>query len=134
MKIQDLIEFTKFTHSFQQIKRVIYANGEDRNENDAEHSYQLAMACWLVVETKKLKLDLNKIVKYALVHDLVEIYAGDTYFYSTDKNMQEKKLPILNIYLDKGRAGKEIRSHTKWQEPKMIKLHYHLLFSKNRKN
>ena len=151
MFLTELLSFLKFTHSFQQIKRVIYTNGEDRNENDSEHSYQLAMICWFIIQTKELKLDTDKIIKYALVHDLVEIYAGDTYFYSTDKNLQnskqarektaferikkefpklkeihkaikgyealkdeesklvyamDKMIPVLNIYLDKGRSWK----------------------------
>ncbi len=91
MILNELFSFLEFTHKFQQIQRVIFATGENRNENDAEHSYQLAMACWFVVQTKKLELDINKIIKYALVHDLVEIYAGDTYFYSADQNLQSSK-------------------------------------------
>jgi putative hydrolase of HD superfamily len=47
-------------------------------ENDAEHSFQLAMICWQLAETKNLKLNKTKILQYALVHDLVEVYAGDT--------------------------------------------------------
>ena len=48
-----------------------------RFENDSEHSYNLAMAAWLIIAKDKLPLDTNLVIKYALVHDLVEVYAGD---------------------------------------------------------
>lgn len=91
--LDSFLAFVSFTHQFQQIKRTIYATGEDRNENDAEHSFQLALVGWYLVETEKFSLDINKVIKYALVHDLVEIYAGDTYFYATveAKSSKEQK-------------------------------------------
>ena len=72
-------------------------NGEDRYENDTEHSYQLAMLALYIVNSQKLDLNHELILKYALIHDLVEVYAGDTYIYSTDtkeinsKEEREKK-------------------------------------------
>jgi putative hydrolase of HD superfamily len=62
----------------------MYVKGEDRQENDAEHSYQVAMLAWYLVESKKLPLDSSLVVKYALVHDLVEAYAGDTYIFDEE--------------------------------------------------
>src|SRR3990167_6828 len=47
-------------------------------ENDAEHSYQLALVCWSTNEQYHLGLNNELILKFALVHDLVELYAGDT--------------------------------------------------------
>lgn len=44
----------------------------DRHENVAEHSYTVAMFCWRLFEIVKPPLDLSKILKYALVHDLLE--------------------------------------------------------------
>jgi 5'-deoxynucleotidase YfbR-like HD superfamily hydrolase len=52
--------------------------GERRIENDAEHSWSLAfVACALAPEVDP-KLDLGRICQFAIVHDLVEVYAGDT--------------------------------------------------------
>lgn len=82
--LDDIIKFLKITHQFQQIQRVLFATGEDRNENDAEHSFQLAMLAWYLVDSRKLDFDHALILRYALIHDLVEIYAGDTYIYSND--------------------------------------------------
>jgi len=88
-KLDELIEFVKFTHKFQQVKRVVYATGENRLENDAEHCFQIAMVGWYLIEKEKLKLDLNKVIKYALVHDLVEVYAGDISAF--DNNSRKNK-------------------------------------------
>lgn len=90
-KIRETIDFIRFTIDFQKVKRDIYAAGEDRMENDAEHSFQLAMACWFFNATEKLGLNEEKILKYALIHDLVEVYAGDTPAFTQDKNLSNSK-------------------------------------------
>lgn len=72
------IEFTRLLERFQKVRRVAYVSGEDRMENDVEHSYKLAMMAWYLVEREQLPLDTSLVVKYAMVHDLVEAYAGDT--------------------------------------------------------
>jgi putative hydrolases of HD superfamily len=84
MNLSGILKFTKLTHSFQQIERAIYATGENRKENDAEHSYQLAMVGWYIASSMNLKLDRDKVIKYGLLHDLVEVYAGDTQAFDKD--------------------------------------------------
>ncbi len=64
---------------------------EKRDENDAEDSFQLAIVAWYIISTHDLKLDINKILKYALVHDLVEVYAGDTPIHQATKEMHDNK-------------------------------------------
>jgi len=91
MSLDKILRFVEFTHKFQQVKRVIYANGEDRNENDAEHSYQLALVGWYLIDVKSLDLDIEKVFKYAIAHDLVEVYAGDTYFHTEDQKLRDSK-------------------------------------------
>lgn len=89
--MEKLLNFLDLLHQFQRVQRTIFANGEDRLENDAEHSYQLAMLGWYIIESGKLSYDVDKVVRYALVHDLVETYAGDTYFYTKDGKKRESK-------------------------------------------
>ena len=91
MEIDSLLNFIKLTHSFQQTKRSIYATGEDRMENDAEHSYQLALVAWYIISAKKLDLDIDLVIKYAIAHDLVEVYAGDTPNFGHGVEMKEDK-------------------------------------------
>lgn len=57
---------------------------EQRFENAAEHSWHLAMACWTVADYFAIKVNQEKLLKMALVHDLGEIEAGDTFLF--DKN------------------------------------------------
>lgn len=90
-KLEQLIDFVEFTHEFQEVIRVARAPHRERFENDAEHSYQLAMVAWFLIEQEKLKLDKEVCFMYALAHDLVEVYAGDTYAYSTKKVSSKKK-------------------------------------------
>ena len=74
------------------VKRTIYATWEDRMENDAEHSFQLAMSAWYLIDSMKLNLDISKILKYSLAHDLVETYAWDVFFYTSNtKELEEKE-------------------------------------------
>jgi putative hydrolase of HD superfamily len=91
LSINNLLQFVDFTHKFQQLRRQIFATGEERNENDAEHSFQLALCGWYIVCAKGLNWSLELIMKYALAHDLVEVYAGDTYFHTTDKSLRDTK-------------------------------------------
>jgi putative hydrolase of HD superfamily len=44
------------------------------------------MLAWYIVDSRKLSLDMNLVIQYALIHDLVEAYAGDTYIFAEDKN------------------------------------------------
>jgi putative hydrolases of HD superfamily len=90
-QLGSLLDFVAFTHKFNQIKRSINATGEDRRETDSEHSYQMALVAWYIISSQHLDLDLTLCLQYAIAHDLVEIYAGDTYFYTTDQTARDSK-------------------------------------------
>ena len=51
----------------------------------------LAMLAWYFIQKDKLALDVSKVIKYALVHDLVEAYAGDVYIYDNDPSKKADK-------------------------------------------
>jgi len=68
------------------INRRTYIDGGVRVENSAEHSWHLAMACWSISRSFGINLSEEKLLKLALVHDLGEIDAGDTFLYSNDRN------------------------------------------------
>ena len=63
----------------QTIERKLVRSGGDRMESTAEHSWQLAMTAWLLLPYYEKPLNVEKVLKLALVHDVVEIYAGDTF-------------------------------------------------------
>ncbi|MFC0551967.1 HD family hydrolase [Planotetraspora thailandica] len=67
------------------LKRIIRRNtliDGSRRENDAEHSWHLAMMAMTMAEHAPEGTDLDKVVAMLLVHDIVEIDAGDTYIYN----------------------------------------------------
>lgn len=75
--IEQLIGFVNFTHKIREVERAVLLGSLNRHENDAEHCYQLALVAWFLVETHQLNLDKSKVVGLAMVHDVVEAYAGD---------------------------------------------------------
>ena len=85
LKLSKLFDFVKFLDKFREVERAIYVGNTERRENDAEHSYNLAMFAWYIVEGNNLDLDRELILKYALVHDLVETYAGDTFLFASNR-------------------------------------------------
>lgn len=91
LDLHRLLEFTKFTHKFQKITRTINVVGENRKENDLEHSGQLALLAFYIIDSNDLNLNSGLAVKYALVHDFVEVYAGDVFLYTKDQKAKELK-------------------------------------------
>ena len=65
----------------KKIGRQTYLTGADRKENDAEHAWHMAIMTLLLSEYANEKIDVLKTVSMLLIHDLVEIDAGDTYAY-----------------------------------------------------
>jgi putative hydrolase of HD superfamily len=89
--LQQLFTFVQFLEKFRAIKRTIYLPGTTDMENDVEHSYQLAMVSWYVNSVENLGLDMEKVFMYCLAHDIVEVYAGDTYVHTTDQALLDSK-------------------------------------------
>jgi putative hydrolase of HD superfamily len=89
--IHRLIDFHRLLLQFQAIERVIHVPDRDdlRLENDTEHSYNLVMMAWFLCDYFP-HLDRDKVLRYALAHDLVEIHAGDTYIYADQKMLDSK--------------------------------------------
>ena len=79
-------EFFLELDALKLINRRTYIDGGVRVENSAEHSWHLAMACWSIARSLEIDLSEEKLLKLALVHDLGEIDAGDTFLYSKDRN------------------------------------------------
>jgi putative hydrolase of HD superfamily len=80
------IEFIKEIDKLKYIQRKTRLFNSDRNENDAEHSWHLAVMAIVLAEHSNVPVDILKVVKMVLIHDIVEIDAGDTFIYDTQKN------------------------------------------------
>jgi len=80
------IEFIKEIDKIKYIQRRTKLFNSNRNENDAEHSWHLAMMALVLSDYSDTKIDLLKVIKMVLIHDIVEIDAGDTFLYDKNKN------------------------------------------------
>ena len=66
------------------IFRQTHLSGHGRNENDAEHAWHMAVMAYLLREYANEKVDIAKVMLMCLIHDIVEIDAGDTYAYDAE--------------------------------------------------
>ena len=80
------ISFIKEIDKLKYIQRKTKLFNSDRNENDAEHSWHLAMMTIVLAEHSDVAIDVLKVLKMVLIHDIVEIDAGDVFIYDTQKN------------------------------------------------
>src|SRR5690606_33226035 len=80
------IDFIKEIDKIKYIQRRTKLFNSDRRENDAEHSWHLAMMAIVLSEHSDYEIDLLKVIKMVLIHDLVEIDAGDIFIYDQNKN------------------------------------------------
>ncbi|MFK8056838.1 MAG: HD family hydrolase [Saprospiraceae bacterium] len=85
-KLLKQIEFIKEIDKIKYIQRRTKLFNSDRNENDAEHSWHLAMMAIVLSEYSDQEIDLLKVIKMVLIHDIVEIDAGDTFLYDQNKS------------------------------------------------
>ena len=67
------------------IFRQKHLSGHGRNENDAEHAWHMAIMAYVLREYSNEKIDVAKVMLMCLIHDIVEIDAGDTYAYDAEK-------------------------------------------------
>lgn len=81
-QIEFLVEMDKMKNIWRQT-RVLH---EDRAENDAEHAWHLAMLAIVLSEYANEPVDLKTVLTTVLIHDVVEIDAGDTYAYDAAGN------------------------------------------------
>jgi putative hydrolase of HD superfamily len=80
------LEFIKEIDKLKYIQRRTKLLNSNRHENDAEHSWHLAMMTIVLAEHANKPIDVLKVLKMVLIHDIVEIDAGDTFIYDTIKN------------------------------------------------
>ena len=75
-----ILEIDKEKYIFRQTR----LSGHGRNENDAEHAWHMAIMAYLLQEYSNEKIDVARVMLMCLIHDVVEIDAGDTYAYDAE--------------------------------------------------
>jgi len=83
--------FLRETDSLKHIGRQSYLADGSRKENDAEHSWHLALMAVLLSSYAEKDIDLLRVIIMVLIHDIVEIDAGDTYAYDTKGNATKRE-------------------------------------------
>ena len=73
------------------ITRQTYLTGGSRKENDAEHAWHIALMAMILEEYANEKIDLLHTIQMLLIHDLVEIYAGDTFAYDEEAKKSQRQ-------------------------------------------
>ncbi len=113
-KIKKQIEFIITIDEMKNVLRRNLVVDGSRRENDAEHSWHLAIMAMILEEYSADKVDISKVLKIALVHDLVEVYAGDTFAYDVKGNEDKLDREIMAAEklfgMLKDGQGEEIRA------------------------
>lgn len=85
-RLKKQIDFILEIDKMKNLYRQTYVLNDDRKENDAEHSWHLAIMAFMLSEYSNHTIDVLKVMKMVLIHDIVEIDAGDTYCYDEKGN------------------------------------------------
>jgi putative hydrolase of HD superfamily len=114
--IEDVTHFLLELDALKRVNRRSYVTETDRRENSAEHSWHLAMACWSIAELFELDVNHEQLLKMALVHDLGEIDAGDTFLFANSRSEAhiEERVGIARLQAERGN-GIEALSEV-WEE------------------
>jgi len=86
-QLEFIVEIDKIKNIFRQTR--IYDNS--RYENDAEHAWHMSMMALILAEHANSEIDIARVIKMALIHDIVEIDAGDVIVYAVDVNDKHDK-------------------------------------------
>lgn len=117
-RLAQQIAFLVELEKLKQVLRRTGPVGAGRRENSAEHSWQVAMAALVLAEYANEPVDVNRVVRMALIHDIIEIDAGDTFAYDPvgylDKSARERAAAERIFALLPPAQGAEFRGL--WEE------------------
>lgn len=113
-RLDKQIEFSTEIDKEKEIFRQTYLADGSRKENDAEHAWHAAIMTYLLAEYANEKIDVAKTMMMLLIHDIVEVDAGDTYAYDevgkqTQKEREQKAADRLYSLLPEDQ-GKDLRA------------------------
>lgn len=89
-RIEKQLNFSLEIDKAKNVFRQTHLSSNGRNENDAEHSWHMAIMAYLLKEYANDKVDIAKVMIMCLIHDIIEIDAGDTYAYDTESLKTQK--------------------------------------------
>ena len=83
-RLQKQIDFIVKIDEDKNILRQTHLSHHGRRENDAEHAWHMAIMAYLLQEYANQEVDIGRVMILCLIHDIVEIEAGDTYAYDEE--------------------------------------------------
>ena len=84
LRLKQQIDFSLEIDKEKNIFRQTHLSGRGRNENDAEHAWHMALMAYILKEYANEPVDIGRVMVMCLIHDVVEIDAGDTYAYDEE--------------------------------------------------
>ena len=125
-RLEQQLQFILEIDKVKKIIRQTPLSDASRKENDAEHSWHIALMAYLLQEYVEEPVEVSKVMLMVLIHDLVEIDAGDTYAYDdagakTKESREKRLLTVFSDCFQKTRengftiSGKNLR-HMKHQK------------------
>lgn len=90
-RLERQIAFSLEIDKEKNVFRQTHLSGHGRNENDAEHAWHMAVMAYILQEYSNEKIDIAKTMIMCLIHDIVEIDAGDTYAYDPEGKKTQKE-------------------------------------------
>ena len=93
-RLERQLRFILEVDKSKQVFRQTYLSDGSRKENDAEHSWHLALMCALLGEYANESIDVAKTMVMVLIHDIIEIDAGDTYAYDEAGNATKREREV----------------------------------------
>ena len=89
-RLKKQLEFRLEIDKMKKILRQTILTDYSRQENDAEHSWHISVMAMVLAEYADESVDISRVIRMTLVHDLIEIYAGDTFAYDVAGNQDKK--------------------------------------------
>src|SRR5215510_5658014 len=90
-RLERQLRFILEIDRLKSVYRRTYIVDGSRRENSAEHSWHLALLAMTLAEHSNEPLDVGKVIRMVLSHDIVEIDAGDTFIYDAEGNKAERE-------------------------------------------
>lgn len=128
-RLKKQIDFILEIDKEKNILRQTHITGMQRRENDAEHAWHLAVMAYLLQEYSNEPIDIARVMLMCLIHDIVEIDAGDTYAYDAEaltsqKEREEKAKERIYSLLPNDQKEMLVAVFDEFEENKTAEAHF----------
>ena len=117
-ELAQIVDFCRLIDREKFVQRRTYLSDAERLENDAEHAWHMAVMALLLKDYSNEDVDVLKVVSILLIHDLVEVYAGDTFAYDEEgkKTQRQRELAAAEKLYGQLPEGLGRRMRSLWDE------------------